>query len=614
MCGITGIYNIDNRKRIDIGLLYPMMNAIKHRGPDGQMAMSFGNAAFGFQRLSFIDLQGGMQPLQNENGTIAMVCNGEIFNYKEIREKLIAKGHMFKTQTDVEVIIHLYEQYGENFTELLNGQFAIALFDERNNKLLLVRDHMGIAPLFYTEIDGRIVFGSEIKAILEYPGVERKVNLTAIDQLLNFPGVVSPTTFFKNIYSLECGHMLRITPERGIENIEYWDVEYAVESEDKGEEYYIENLRQLLINAIGKRLIADVPIGFYISGGLDSSIVACFINEFITTHHSSFSAEIESADYSEKCYQDIIKKCIKSDHHSVSVSEVELWQYMSDVVYYTETALRESYDVAAFLLSGLVSSTSIKAVLTGQGADEFFNGYTGYVSDAFRMMQKNKMTKEECELNERLWGDPYFRYERRHNEINAFHKILYAQDLRTEIKNFSALKKSPVDLRKIEGLGTQRRRSYIDTKIRLADHLLGDHGDRMFFSHSVEGRHPFLDIDVVNFVINMPDKYKLRGANEKYILKKTAEGIIPDEILKRKKFPFSTPGMSYMLKRKDSLGELYLNDEIIKKQGIFEVNEVIRLKDQYIKDNFNVAGAYEIDYLQIIMTVTILCERFNLSI
>jgi asparagine synthase (glutamine-hydrolysing) len=287
---------------------------------------------------------------------------------------------------------------------------------------------------------------------------------------------------------------------------------------------------------------------------------------------------------------------------------------MADVVYHTETAIRESYDVAAYLLSGLVQSTSVKAVLTGQGADEFFNGYVGYFSDSFRLMQKNKMTREECEINERLWGDPYFRYERNHNEIGEFHKSLYSFDALDIWESFSVLNKSPIDLQKVKGLKSQRRRSYIDSKLRLADHLLGDHGDRMFFAHSVEGRHPFLDINLINFVIDMPEKYKLRGANEKYILKKAAEGIVPEPVIKRKKFPFSTPGMSYMLKQKNNPGEKYLSEEIIKEQGIFNAETVRKLKNQYVREDFNLAGAYEIDYLQIIMTVTMLCNQFNLKI
>jgi asparagine synthase (glutamine-hydrolysing) len=553
-----------------------------------------------------------MQPIQNEDRTISMICNGEIYNYPELKEELMAKGHVFRTKTDVEVVIHLYEECGLDFPKRLNGQFAIAIYDDRNKQLLLVRDQIGICPLFYTVSDGRVLFASEIKAILEYPGVERKLNLKAVDQLMNFPGVVSPETFFKGIHSLRAGHMLRIFPEKEIEDIEYWDLIYNPEEEDKGEAYYVENLRELLKKAISRRLVADVPIGFYISGGLDSSVVACYIGKFLLNSYYSFSAEIGEGDLDESRFQKIIKDCVQSTHYSTKVNEAEIWQNLPDVIYHAESAVKESYDVAAYLLSGLVSGSPAKAVLTGQGSDEFFYGYVGYMVDLFRNMQKDKMSKEECEINERLWGDPYFRFERNHPEIRKIHTQIYSADVRGDIDSFSAFETSPINVERVKGLSSQKRRSYIDYKLRLSDHLLGEHGDRMFFSHSVEGRHPFLDMELLDFVTKIPDKYKLKGVNEKYILKKAGEGIVPDEILKRKKFPFQAPGMSAMIKKPAGIN--FLDDDLLKKYGVFDVAYVNQLKNMYSQDDFKLMGAYEIDYLLIVMTVTMLCERYSLSL
>ena len=287
MCGICGIYNLEGDRPIDREILGRMLQKIRHRGPDGSQMLVLKQAALGFNRLSFLDLDGGMQPLQNEDRTVSMICNGEIFNYQDLKEELLLKGHTFRTGTDVEVILHLYEEHGTVFVNRLNGQFAIALYDEKNHQLLLIRDHIGIAPLFYTIVDGRVLFASEIKAILEYPGVPRKLNLKAVDQLMNFPGIVSPVTFFDGIYSLAGGHMLKVLPGQTPQNIEYWDVIYHPEEEDKGEAYYVERLRELLKKAISRRLVADVPIGFYISGGLDSSVVACFIGKFLLNSYYS---------------------------------------------------------------------------------------------------------------------------------------------------------------------------------------------------------------------------------------------------------------------------------------------------------------------------------------
>ncbi|MBR1441652.1 MAG: asparagine synthase (glutamine-hydrolyzing) [Lachnospiraceae bacterium] len=613
MCGICGIYNKTNRDKIEAATIDKMLAKIRHRGPDGEKSMILGRAGFGFTRLSFLDLKGGMQPLQNEEKTVTMICNGEIFNYQELRDELMAKGHVFAIGTDVEVIVHLYEEYGIEFPKMLNGQFAIALYDHRTEEMFLVRDQIGICPLFYTEYDGRILFGSEIKAILEYPGVPRKLNMKAVDQLMNYPGVVSPETFFVGIRSVRAGHMLRIRGEKDIEDIEFWDLIYPKEDEeDKGEAYYVERLREHIKKAISRRLIADVPIGFYISGGLDSSVVACYIGKFLLNSYYSFSAEIGSGELDESEFQKIVKDTVESTHYSTYVGEKEIWENLGSVIYHAESAVKESYDVAAFRLSELVQNSPAKAVLTGQGSDEFFCGYVGYMLDLFRNMQKGKMTQAELEVNERLWGDPYFRYERIHPEIREIHKQIYSENVRGEIENFSAFATSPIDVKKVEGLSSQKRRSYIDYKLRLSDHLLTEHGDRMFFSHSVEGRHPFLDKELLEFVITIPDKYKLNGTNEKYILKKAGEGIVPDAILKRKKFPFQAPGMSAMVKATG--GGDFLADDIVRKYGIFDPAYVQKMKEDYRQDNFKLMGAYEIDYLLIVMTTTMLCETYGLTL
>ncbi len=612
MCGICGIYNLHKNEKIDGKIVDDMLRAIRHRGPDGEDKFINDQVALGFNRLAFIDLTGGMQPHYNEDKTVVTVCNGEIFNFKELKEDLQQKGHKFRTGNDVEVIVHLYEEYGMDFPNHLNGQFAVALYDEREKQMVLVRDQIGICPLFYTVADGRVIFGSEIKAILEYPGIERKLNMKAVDQLMNYPGVVSPNTFFKNIYSLRAGHMLVIRPGQDIKDVEYWDLIYNPEEEDKGEAYYVERLRELIQKAISRRLIADVPIGFYVSGGLDSSVVACYIGKFLLNSYYSFSAEIGEGDLDESRFQKIVHECVKSEHYTTKITEEEIWQNLSKVIYHAESAVKESYDVAAYLLSGLVNQSPAKAVLTGQGSDEFFCGYVGYMVDMFRNMQKGKMSPVECEVNERLWGDPYFRYERNHPEIRQIHEKVYSGDVRGEINSFSAWDVSPINVDRVKGLSSQKRRSYIDYKLRLSDHLLGEHGDRMFFSHSVEGRHPFLDKELLDFVITIPDKYKLKGVNEKYILKKAGEGIVPDEILKRKKFPFQAPGMSAMIKKPAGID--FLSDDMIRKYGVFDLNYIKELKQIYSQEDFKLMGAYEIDYLLIAMTVTMLCEQYSLTL
>lgn len=613
MCAICGVLDWKCRRGIERENILRMQAALRHRGPDGSDMLMLKGAALGFDRLSFLDLEGGMQPLQNEDGSVSMVCNGEIFNFPELRRELEAKGHSFRTRTDVEVILHLYEEEGLDFPKRLNGQFAIALYDEKREQLLLVRDQVGICPLFYTVVGGQVVFASEIKGILEYPGVERRLNLKAVDQLMNFPGVVSPTTFFDGVYSLRGGHILRIRPGEEIRDLEYWDLCYSAEAEeDRGEAYYVERLRELLKDSISRRLVADVPIGFYISGGLDSSVVACCIGKYLLNSCYSFSAEV-AGELDESRFQQIVRDYVRSTHYKTVITEDELWANLAKVIYHAESGVKESYDVAAYLLSGLVSTSPARAVLTGQGSDEFFCGYVGYMVDLFRGMQKDKMAPEELALNEKLWGDPCFRFERNHPELRKIHQKVYSKDAWGQIDRFSALAESPVNVDRLRGLSTQKRRSYIDSKLRLADHLLGEHGDRMFFSHSVEGRHPFLDMELLEFVQTIPDQYKLNGTNEKYILKKAAQGIVPEEILKRKKFPFQAPGMSAMVKRANGRLE-FLSDELLKKYGVFDVDYVHEMLRIYSQSDFKLMGAYEIDYLLIVMTVTMLCETYGLTV
>ncbi|WP_108773992.1 asparagine synthase (glutamine-hydrolyzing) [Lactimicrobium massiliense] len=612
MCGICGIYNFENDKAFDPGIIDHMLAKLKHRGPDGQNSWHDRRISLGFTRLSFIDLKGGMQPLFNEDCSIATIVNGEIFNYQELKADLIRKGHSFRTKTDTEVVAHLYEEYGLDFPIHINGQFAIALYDAKKNMLVLIRDQFGICPLFYTIKDGRIIFGSEIKAILEYPGMPRILNMKAVDQLMNFPGIVAPVTFFKGINALEAGKMMIFQAGKEPEKKTYYEMLYHPVTEDLGLDYYVSHLKELLVKAISRRLIADVPIGFYVSGGLDSSIVACYIGKFLLNSYYSFSAEIGEGDLDESNFQAMVKECVKSKHYSTVINDEVIWKCLPDVIYHTETAVKESYDTAAYMLSSLVQASPAKAVLTGQGSDELFCGYIGYLIDKFRNMNKEAISPDEQELNARLWGDPNFRFERDHLAEREIQTKIYSQDIVANLPQFSALQESPINLDAVKNVTTQQRRSYIDFHLRLQDHLLIEHGDHMTFAHSVEGRHPFLDPELVSFVMTIPDKYKLHGTNEKYILKKAGIGIVPDPILKRKKFPFQAPGMSSMIKHPSENN--YLDDALIRKYGIFDPEYVSHMKEVYASDDFKLMGAYKIDYLMIVLTVTMLCETYQMKI
>lgn len=309
MCGIAGIVDFQSKRLVPKEVLESMTNKLVHRGPDDDGYFVNGNVGLGFRRLSIIDLEHGKQPFFNEDKSVILVCNGEIFNYKTLRRELQDKGYHFRTHCDVEVLIPLYEEYGTEFVKKLNGQFSIAIYDRNKQILLLARDHVGITPLFYTIKDGILIFASEIKAILEHPAVERAVDYRGLDQVFTFPGIVSPTTMFKDIQALKPGHFLTLSGAN-VKLHEYWDLDYPPNDEDgKSDTYYIEQLDELLRESVRDRLNADVPVGYYLSGGLDSSLIAGLIHDILPTQdRHSFSIGFSDRAHDERTYQTCYQK------------------------------------------------------------------------------------------------------------------------------------------------------------------------------------------------------------------------------------------------------------------------------------------------------------------
>jgi len=620
MCGICGIFDTKLSNRIDKNVLSRMVNKIRHRGPDGNSIYHSSNIGFGFQRLSIIDLNNGMQPILNETGSIILICNGEIFNYIELKNELINKGHRFKTNTDVEVILHLYEEYETGFINNLNGQFAFAIFDNKKNKLICARDHFGIAPLFYTMINGIFIFASEIKAILEHPFIERNINLIALDQLMSFPGIVSPYTIFKNINSLKPGYYLTVEQGEKINIFEYWDLIYPKQNEinySEDENYYKEKLNELITKSVNYRLQADVPVGFYISGGLDSSIIASKIkNVTYGEKRNSFSIDFEQKEMSESNFQRMMSEYVGSKHHEKLFQVDDISSKLPDVIYYSESPLKETYNTASITLSKSVRNKNIKVILTGEGADELFGGYVGYKFDKLRQAQprnNDDNTILECNIRNDLWGDENFFYEKDYYAFANIKKEIYSKTINDAYHYVNCYKSELINKDRITNIDILHKRSYIDFKIRMADHLLSDHGDRMAYANSVEARYPFLDKDLVEFTAQIPPDLKLKGFNEKYILKKVAHGLIPDEIINRQKFAFVAPGSPELLKQNNEYINDILSYNLIKKQGYFNPETIEKLKNKYSQKDFNLNLPFEDDYLIIAITFGILLEKFNIG-
>ncbi|SDI25469.1 asparagine synthase (glutamine-hydrolysing) [Chryseobacterium taeanense] len=617
MCGICGFIRFDRRTSEDDKRIVRNMNEkLLHRGPDAQDVAVFENIALGFTRLSIIGLENGMQPIYNEDESVLIICNGEIFNYIELREELKNNGHTFRTASDVEVIVHLYEQYGMEFLNMLNGQFAFALYDKRKRKLFCARDQMGIIPFHYTFIDNTFIFGSEVKAILEHPAVKRDVDLTALDQVFTFPGLYSPRTMFKGINSLENGHYLTIDDDGKITNTEYWDLIYPEGEDDEdiiSEEHYIDELERLFERAINLRLRADVPSGLYLSGGLDSSMITMKVNQLAPdARKESFSIDFIDSQYSESIYQKLIAKEGNAKLNQRTFFYDDIIQRLQHSVYHSECPIKETYNTASLSLSESVRNKNIKVILSGEGADEFFAGYVGYRFDKMKAMNisKNNGYSAEDELKQKLWGDRSFFYEKDYTQFTTLKRSLYSSEMNASFDEFNCLNHPVINKERIENRDVLRKRAYIDYKLRLVDHLVSDHGDRMAMANSVEVRYPFLDKDLIEFSTRVPSGLKLKDFTEKYILKKMAARFVPQEVFNREKFHFIAPGSPYLLQKNIEYINDILSYDLIKKQGYFNPDEVERLKKLYSQDGFTINAPFESDLLIIVITFGILLDTF----
>lgn len=622
MCGITGIFNLNNDPFVDRDILARMTGTLEHRGPDDTTLLIEDGIGLGFKRLSIIDLSNGRQPFFSEDHTVSMICNGEIYNYRELRQQLIAKGYRFTTHCDVEVIVHLYKEYGMSLLQHLNGQFAFALFDKKCATLFLARDHFGICPLFYTKSNDTLIFGSEIKAIIKHPAVKREVNLTALDQLFTFPGTLSPTTFFKGVNSLKPGFYATVTRDGTIALQEYWDLDYPLEHCEESirpESYYTDHLQDLLLKSVKLRLNADVPVGFYLSGGLDSSLIGALMKcANPDKRYKSFSIGFPAAhdsEHDERRYQRLVADRFDFDHQEIPFNWVDIASSLKAAIYHAEGALKESYNTCSLALSSAVKQNGIKVILSGEGADEFFGGYVGYRFDEQRKHTdpgNNLDDLLEAQMCQQLWGDPGFFYEKNKQEIREVKTFIFSDIVNERYPAFDCLKNLAIDKGKLIGRSNFHKRSYLDLKLRLSDHLVSDHADRVNYANSIEGRYPFLDVALLDFVRTIPPQVKLKGLVEKYILKEMAKKHLPAEICHRQKFGFVAPGSPQLIQNNVEWINDMLSFEHIRKQGYFNPHTVERLKKIYAEPGFRVNIPYDDDLLIIVLTFHIFLEVFDM--
>jgi len=605
MCGIAGIFNLKPSGPVDENLIRQMLAIMSYRGPDECGLYLDSRIGLGQVRLSIIGLESGSQPIGNEKGNLWIVYNGEAFNYIELKQELIEKGHRFTTETDTEVVLHLYEEYGPGCLKKINGQFAFAIWDSRKAELFLARDRTGIRPLFYYRSGTRFSFASEIKALFCDPTVTREIDFQALLQVFTFWTTLTPATLFAGIKELPPGHSMTIqSKDSKIEP--YWSIPHFSTQEMwlHSFEEACEEILALLKDAVRVRLRADVPVGAYLSGGLDSSIVTTLIAKNFNNRLKTFSIGFEETRFDESKYQNKMVSALGTDHQHVQATNVSIADNFPDVIWHCEKPLLRTAPVPLFLLSRLVRENNFKVVLTGEGADEIFGGYNIFREAKVRhfwgqqpnsilrplLLQRlypyifdnpsrgSKFLKNFFSADPADLKNPFFSHLVRWKNTGK-NKMFFAEEVCSALADYdplnSAAARMPAGFQDRDVLS---RAQFLEMDIFLANYLLSSQGDRVAMAHSLEIRLPFLDHRVIEFAFRLPPRWRIRGLNEKYLLKRAFEKLIPDSVRNRAKQPYRAPIREVFFNQSepDYLKEL-LSDDALKKAGLFDDKKVGQL-------------------------------------
>jgi asparagine synthase (glutamine-hydrolysing) len=636
MCGIAGIITPAG-KQVDVEEVKRMIFFLKHRGPD-EFGIYLGDqVALGHARLSIIDLSTGTQPIHNEDRSLWVVFNGEIFNFVELRPLLEAKGHTFYTKTDTEIILHAYEEYGPECVEHFNGQFAFAIWDTKKRQLFLARDRLGIRPLFYSIQKGVFSFASEIKSLFALPHIARQVDAIALDQIFTMWTTLPPRTPFKDIWQLSPGCSLTYDQNTSSTQIKnYWELPIKEDSANYlSEQDYIEQLSHLLTESTRIRLRADVPVGAYLSGGLDSSIITSLIKKITPSRLRTFSIQFSDQAYDESYFQNKMIKHLDVDHQKILCTHVKIAEAFPDVIWHTESPLLRTAPTPLMLLSKLVKDQGMKVVLTGEGADEMLAGYNIFKETRARhfwakqpesrfrplLIQKLYPYLEGSTSRTRNYLSHFFKQGLEDTHLDYYShlirwkntsriKLYFDNPIREQIGSYNAIEEFEtmlgVHLKQWDPL---HKAQFIETKIFLSNYLLSSQGDRMAMANSVEGRYPFLDHNFVQFCCGLPPNLKLKGLNEKYILKKAFKEFIPPEVISRDKHPYRAPIFrSFFGENSPEYVEELLSEKQIEEKGYFRTDAVKKLIAKGKKGPF----LGEIDEMAIagILSVQLLDELF----
>ncbi|MER9867036.1 asparagine synthase (glutamine-hydrolyzing) [Mesorhizobium sp. M0136] len=606
MCGFGGYFG---SVRDAEALLARMTSAIAHRGPDEQGKFVAPEAGLGHARLSVIGIGDGQQPMSDETGNLTIAFNGEIFNYVELREGLLAKGRCFRTSSDTEVLLQLYDEMGEDCLPLLNGDFAFAIWDNRRRRMVLARDRMGVRPLFYTSKDGVLYFASEIKALLKVPGISAEIDPIALDQIFTLWAPIAPRTAFRDIHELEPASVM-IATQGQVTIKPYWHLDYPhrdTPSKITNEDDAAEELQALLTDAVRLRMRADVPVGSYLSGGLDSSLVSALAAGMTPLKLQTFSVTFDSAEHDESAFQTEMASALGTRHRTIACRAGDIADVFPEVIRFTERPIIRTAPAPLYQLSGLVRQAGLKVVLTGEGADEVFAGYDVFKEARVRRFCGRQpasrirpqlfrklypylpgLQQQSVEYLAAFFGtgsaaldDPLFSHRPRFKTTSAA-KMFFSGDLRATLKGYDAAEELAGRLPEaFSRWHPLHQAQYLETRFLLPGYILSSQGDRMAMAHGIEGRFPFLDHRLVEFAARLPPEMKLKGLVEKHILRKVAKHLLPTAISERTKQPYRAPEARSFV----GPGELdYVRDSLseasIAAGGLFNAKAVANLHEK----------------------------------
>jgi asparagine synthase (glutamine-hydrolysing) len=553
MCGLFGIINVDGRP-VDLEASKRVLSILEHRGPDGSGYYHHGNVFLGHTRLSIIDLAGGAQPIYSEDGRYLVIFNGEIYNHEELRPALVAKGHRFKTRSDTEVLLHLFEDERERLLRKLIGMFAFAIYDTESGGLFLARDRIGIKPLYYSFDGTRFIFSSEMKAIVKSGLIPLEIDDRVVYQFLTLHHSIPPDTLIAGIKSLRAGHYLFVDGAPGAET-PFWDIESNAGTESLGFGEAERRIEDLLSDAVEKRLMSEVPLGLFLSGGVDSSLVAVLMHRLVGSGIKTFSIGFEEKEYSELPYSRRVSRQIESDHVEIVVTPKDMLDNIASVLWFRETPISEASDIPIHLLCK-AAAEKVTVVLTGEGGDEVFGGYAKYhfeevarrlapfANPFARAMLRNKLADRitpqrlGTALDLLLIGNRHRRYYRwfsffREEELETY--------LRDDRRGLAGSRNPFADIIDGKRFKTNvEEMQYLDIKVWLPDNLLL-RADRLSMASGLEARVPFLDHRLVELSFSVPTRFKVRGSTGKYIVKRIAEKYLDRDILYRPKIGFEVP-------------------------------------------------------------------------